>query len=236
VLVSIHQPHYLPWLRYLENIARSELFIVLDDADFNRNGWQNRNKIKTSQGSHILTAPVHQKLKTPIRKIELSPQAWARKHWMTLTQSYAGAPCFAGYKESLATFYGRDYGRLVELNAAMLAWHMEALGLKTPCVSSSTLPTTSSSTARLVELVLAVGGTGYLTGQHALEHYLDPALFRQAGLELWIFSWTSPTYRQLHPSQGFIPDLATLDLLLCEGGERAAKILSSGSQVSRYDG
>src|ERR1039458_5289923 len=99
MLVSVHQPHYLPWLRYPESIARSDLFIVLDDADFNRNGWQNRNKIKTRQGSHILTVPVHQKLKMPICEVEISAQPWGRKHWLTLTQTYSSAAYFGLYKD-----------------------------------------------------------------------------------------------------------------------------------------
>ena len=46
MLVGIHQLHYLPWLRYFDKIARSDVFIVLDDIQFNKSGWQNRNKIK----------------------------------------------------------------------------------------------------------------------------------------------------------------------------------------------
>ena len=47
--VGIHQLHYLPWLRYFEKIQSCDVFVVLDDIQFNKNGWQNRNRVKTAQ-------------------------------------------------------------------------------------------------------------------------------------------------------------------------------------------
>ncbi|MBI3637246.1 MAG: WbqC family protein, partial [Candidatus Rokubacteria bacterium] len=45
--VAIHQPHYLPWLGYLAKWAAADVFIVLDTVQYEKNGWQNRNRIKT---------------------------------------------------------------------------------------------------------------------------------------------------------------------------------------------
>ena len=71
MLVSIHQPHYLPWLRYLDKIARSDLFILLDDVQYEKNGFQNRNKIKTAQGWAYLTVPVQKPTRRTIRETEI---------------------------------------------------------------------------------------------------------------------------------------------------------------------
>jgi hypothetical protein len=237
MLVAIHQSHYLPWLRYLEKVARSEYFIVLDDVDFTRNGWHNRNKIKTHQGPLTLTVPVRQKLGAPIKDMEISSPGWARKHWMTLQQSYGGAPFFADYRSQVESFYGgqSNWTHLLGLNQAMFDWHQQALGLNVPCALSSTLPTQGTATRRLVELIRAVGGTAYLTGLYAFDTYLDPQEFRKAGLDLFIFDWKCPEYRQHHKSAGFVPDLATLDLIFNEGGERGREILAGASRVFRYE-
>ncbi len=58
MIVSIHQPAYLPWLGYLDRIARSDLFIFLDNVQFERNSFTNRNQIKTANGPVWLTVPV----------------------------------------------------------------------------------------------------------------------------------------------------------------------------------
>ncbi|MCC2671731.1 MAG: WbqC-like family protein, partial [Armatimonadetes bacterium] len=80
MLVGIHQPHYLPWLRYFEKIARSDVFIVLDDVQYEKNGFQNRNKIKTAQGWTYLTAPVMKPTQRPLNEIELDNRSgWREK-------------------------------------------------------------------------------------------------------------------------------------------------------------
>ncbi|CAN0387564.1 unnamed protein product, partial [Phaeothamnion confervicola] len=173
LLVGIHQSHYLPWLRYFEKVACSELFIVLDDVEFTRNGWQNRNKIKTASGPHTLTVPVTHKLGAPIHEVVAGKPGWARKHWMTLQQNYRNAPFFEQYASRVESFYNEDWNRLVDLNQMMFDWKLEALGLRTPTVLSSSLPTQATATLRLVELIKAVGGTGYLTGSYAFDAYLD---------------------------------------------------------------
>ncbi len=237
MLVAIHQPHYLPWLRYFEKVARCEYFILLDDVDFTRNGWQNRNRIKTSQGAQILTVPVSPRLGMPICEVQVSNQTpWARKHWLALSQSYANSPGLPGHRDWLEAFYAARWSSLATLSREMFSWHLKALGLQVPWTTSSSLSVAGASTERLIELIRAVGGTAYLTGRHALHEYLDPRLFERAGVDLYIFDWSCPDYRQLHPKPGFLPDLATLDLLLCEGDERARELLRQGGRVERYAG
>ncbi len=231
MIVSIHQPHYLPWLRYFDKIARSDLFIVLDDADFNKNGWQNRNRLKGPQGPQVLTIPVGHHLGERIDQISLSvEQPWARKHLKTLEQLYARSPYLPEHRAELERFYSTPWQRLVDLALETIRWHMEVLGITTPMVRSSQLGVPGRATERLVGMLRAVGGTAYLTGAHALTAYLDPALFRQGGIELLVHHWVCPEYRQLWPRPGFCADLATLDLILNEGPQ-AGEILSQGGRI-----
>lgn len=233
MLVGIHQPHYLAWLRYFEKIRLCDKFILLDDVEFTRNGWQNRNKLKTSQGAQILTVPVRHKAHQRINEVSIADANWARKHWQTLQQNYAAAPHFATHADSLQRLYEQKWDHLADLCTAQIEWQLQALDIRVPLTLSSELGTRESSTRRLVELVRSVGGTAYLTGRYALGEYLDPAIFRDAGVDLFIMDWKSPTYSQLWPKQGFIPDLSTLDILFNLGPEARAT-LQTGSTVERY--
>lgn len=231
MLVSIHQPHYLPWLRYLDKIARSDVFLILDDAEFNKNGWQNRNRVKAPEGARILTLPVHHRLGQRIDEIALRQDLpWARKHLKTLEQLYARAPFLAELLPGLRGLYERPWTSLVDLAVEMLKWHMELLEIRTPLVRTSELGVGGRATPRLVDLVRAVGGSAYLTGAHALGAYLEPTLFEEAGLGLRVHEWACPAYDQVHPQAGFVRDLATLDLLLAEG-PRSREILARGGRV-----
>jgi hypothetical protein len=232
VIVSIHQPHYLPWLRYFDKIARSDLFIVLDDADFNKNGWQNRNRLKGPAGPQVLTIPVRHRLGERLDQITLSAdQPWARKHLRTVEQLYAHSPYLTEHRTRLERFYSEPWERLVDLALDTIRWHLGVLGIATPMVRSSELAVPGRATERLVGMLRAVGGTAYLTGAHGLAAYLDPALFRKAGIQLLVHHWACPEYQQLWPKAGFAPDLVTLDLVLNEG-PRAGEILARGGGIA----
>ena len=69
--VAIHQPHYLPWLGYFAKWAAADRFIFLDTVQYEKNGWQNRNRVKTPDGPRWLTVPVHARLGTPIREVTI---------------------------------------------------------------------------------------------------------------------------------------------------------------------
>ena len=58
MIISINQPAYLPWLGYFDRIAKSDLHIILDNVQFEKNSMANRNRIKTPQGDSLLTVPV----------------------------------------------------------------------------------------------------------------------------------------------------------------------------------
>src|SRR5262249_11031495 len=58
--VAIHQPCFLPWLGYLDRMARSDLFVLLDHVQFERRGYQNRTPIRMEGEQRWLTVPVVQ--------------------------------------------------------------------------------------------------------------------------------------------------------------------------------
>ena len=232
VRISIHQPHYLAWLPYLGKIVQSDTFVLLDDVEFTRNGYQNRNRIKTAQGPLVLTVPVKQKLAQKILDVEVPDNGWRKKHWASLQQAYRKAPYFARYEAELAVFFAEAWPNLADPTCAMLEWLVRAVGCTIPIVRSSTMGIASSSTQRLVEIVRALGGTSYLSGAHALQAYLDPTIFQQNQMGLQLFDWNCPTYPQLHGE--FVGNLAALDALFHLGPEATRELAMQGGQIRDY--
>lgn len=228
MLVGIHQPHYLPWLRYFEKIARSDVFIVLDNIQYSKNGWQNRNKIRTSNGVATLTVPVRAQLGQSLDEIVIdNQQRWQKKHWASIEQSYAKAPYWERYADGLREAYERPWNTLNELNAFMLHRFLDMLAINTPVEYASRLAVPGTATARLINLVKAAGGSDYYSGAYALEVYLDAGELEAAGIGLVLQEWKSPVYSQIHGGE-FVPDLSIIDLLMNEG-PRAHEILLKGA-------
>ncbi len=223
MLVGIHQLHYLPWLRYFEKIARSDVFIVLDDIQFAKNDWQNRNKIKASAGATVLTLPVFQSLGQRLDEVRINNTLpWRRKHAQSILQAYAAAPCFEEHRAFIETIYADDWDYMNDINRAMLAYYLDALRITTPVVYASTLKVPGAATERLIGLIKAVGGDRYYSGAYALEVYLDAQALERAGIGLELQHWTAPVYPQLHGE--FVKDLSIVDLLM-NCGTRSRDVL-----------
>ena len=91
--VAIHQPHYLPWLGYFAKWAAADLFVVLDTVQYEKNGWQNRNRIKTREGPRWLTVPVNARLGTAIHAVTVdTSQPWRARHFTLIENNYGAAP------------------------------------------------------------------------------------------------------------------------------------------------
>ena len=214
MILAAHQPHYLPWLRYFHKMASSEVFVLLDDLQFNKNGWQNRNKIKTALGELVLTVPVIHKFQQPLSDVQIdSKQPWARKHWRTLETNYRKAPHFKEHAPFFRDVFERPWERLNDLNCEILFYLVGVLGIKAKIVRSSGLSLKAEGTDRLVEICKTVGAKTYLTGAYAAGVYLNTERFKREGIELVFQEFECPRYPQLFPETGFIPELSIVDLL-----------------------
>jgi len=230
MIVAIHQPQFFPWIGYFYKIAACDLFIYLDDVQFKKNEFQNRNKIKTAQGPRWLTVPVRYRFGQEIRQVKTDNRRnWRHAHLQTLRTNYAPAPGFGAYFPRLEALYAREWDNIAEFNIAAVDLAMEFLGLEVERRRSSELPSTGASTERLVSLCAAVGADTYLSGAGARD-YLEEPLFAQAGIALRYQEFEHPEYPQLFGD--FEPFLSCLDWVL-NVGEAAASALAAFRSSAR---
>lgn len=218
------QPGYLPWLGFFDQMLRSDIFVLYDDVQFDKNGWRNRNRIKSPAGSHWLTVPVRvSSLSQRIFEIEIDErQPWARKHVGTIRQFYAKAPYVRRYLPELEELLaGRRWERLVELDIAVIELFCAWLGIKRRLARSSELGVEGERSERLLNLCRHFGAHRYLSG-NAAQSYLDLELFAAHGVEVEWQNYRHPIYPQQHGE--FVSFLSALDLLLNCGDESAAII------------
>ena len=215
--VAIHQPQYLPYLGFFHKIVHSDIFVLLDDVQFNKGGFQNRNKLKTSQGWQWITVPVLHDSKQLIRDVRINNEvSWQRKHWAALKTNYAPAPFFDQLSSDLHEILHREWNSLSDLNNTLTEWAMSALGIDTPTILSSTLKHSSEGTQRLIEICRELGASRYLSGPGG-KNYMDLEAFSEASISVTWQDFHSPTYEQVFSEAGFQPDMAIVDALFCCG-------------------
>ncbi len=230
--VAIHQPQYLPWLGYFDKIDQADCFVLLDDVQFKKNEWQNRNRIKTAAGWQWLTVPVLHRFPQRICEVRINQtDPWSRKHLQALFSNYGSAPFFDLHRPFFEEIYGREWTLLVDLNVAAITYLAEALGIQTKLVLASSLPVPSEleATERLIAICQAVGADTYLSGVGGRE-YLDLTLFKEAGIGVLFQAFQTRAYPQRFGA--FVPDLSIVDLLF-NSNDHSLQIIRQGREESR---
>lgn len=222
----IHQPNYLPGLTYFHKIATADVFIVLDDVQYSKNNWTNRNRVKAPQGPAWLTVPVLTKGRLGQRIIgaEIDGRTWAERHWKTIQTCYGRTAGFGWCADAFHTVLMKPWVRLAELNLALIELVIDVLGIHTPLRSSSELGVAGTETARLVNLCAAVGADTYLSGPGG-RNYHDESLFEGAGIRIGYHEFRHPQYPQ--PFGAFEPNLSIIDLLFNVGLSAREVLLSN---------
>lgn len=199
--VAIVQSNYLPWKGYFDLIASVDEFILLDDVQYTRRDWRNRNQIKTPRGLQWLTVPVHTKGRFTQRicDTQVVKSDWARRHWQAIEANYRRAKHFDRYAPQLASaLMTVEHAMLSGLNRMLLENCCEWLGIET-CISNSWdyASGVDDRNGRLLEICTQSGADVYVSGPAARD-YLDVAAFRDRGLRVeWHGYEGYPEYQQL---------------------------------------
>lgn len=231
-IVACHQPNFLPWMGYFAKMFHSDIFILLDDAQFtqghNKHNWTTRVQILTSSGPLWLSVPVKRsgKGKQLIRDVQIntSDTRWLRKILQTIEQNYIKTPYFQKYYPELEDIIERSYTNIAELNFQLIEWFVKQLEMKTKIYLSSDYSVSTSSNQRLIDLTTAVGGNIYLSGDGADEYQLEEE-FRKNGIELQKMEFKHPIYSQ-HKRTDFIPGISIIDAIFNIGAEETNTLLA----------
>ena len=228
----ILQPSYIPWRGYFHQIHKADLFIFYDDVQYDKNGWRNRNRIKTAQGTQWLTIPVRTKGSvtegTPIKDIPISwDKPWNLHHWRAIQFSYRKAPFFDLYEEYLGAIYAQQPALLADFTIQTTIDLARKIGIEhTRFMRSSELENISGEkTDRLISILKQAGADHYISGP-AAKDYIESQKFQDAGIRLEYMVYDYPEYPQLHPP--FDPQVSIIDLLLMTGS-RALSYIAGGN-------
>ena len=226
MIAVIMQPTYLPWMGYFDLMAQSDIFIFLDNVQFEKQSWQQRNKIKTSQGWQWLTVSVAQKFSQKIDEVEINDKVkWREKHWKTIMQNYRKSEFWSKYSSFFEDVYQREWQYLANLNIHITGWIRDQLGIETRLKSASEMDVQGQKVSLVIDICKKVGADTYLSPIGAKEYIEEDNLFADEGIRLQYHNFEHPMYRQLYGD--FIPYMSVIDLLFNEG-PRSLEIIRSG--------
>ena len=217
--IAIIQSNYLPWKGYFDIIHAVDKFVFLDDVQYTKQDWRNRNRIKTSGGIKWISVPVFGRTNQKICEIRIDySQDWQDLHKKMIQYSYGKSEYFHCYKDNIFEIFSAKYGTLTELNIFCIKKISEILGISTEFVTSMELCTDGKKDDKLLQICDLLDADEYITGP-AAKNYIIDSKFNKKNVKLTYFDYSDyPEYPQLWGE--FDHYLSVIDLIF-NCGEKA---------------
>lgn len=218
MIVAIQQPEHLPWIGFFNKMAQCDLYVYLDNAQFKKRYFENRNRIKTKDGVKWLTVPVYSKGRytQKINEVVIDNESrWLEKYMSTLEHTYKKAPFWNDVKNIVFSCLDKNRKNLLDLNLELINGCANYLQIKTPTAIASTLNVNQFSGSNLIlEICLKTKNNIYISGPDG-RNYLQLDEFPKKGIEIIYHDFLHPVYTQLHGD--FQPYMSIVDLIANHG-------------------
>ena len=232
MILTAQQPVYLPWLGLFHKIAIADKFCFFDNVQYQEYNWNNRNKIKISNGSSVwLTVPVLHRLHLERSYLDIEIHnilPWQRKHWRTIEHNYSKAPYFDLYAKKLRKFYEVKWKFLVDLNYEMLLFFLDVLNISVPVVRMKDYSFKGRKSDLVLDMCSQLEATVFLFGELG-KNYADIEAFKSLGVLPVFQKYKHPIYPQLYGS--FVSHLSVIDLLFNCGTRSIDMVFSDNLTV-----
>tara|TARA_Y100001936_G_scaffold34250_1_gene32301 strand:- start:20585 stop:21292 length:708 start_codon:yes stop_codon:yes gene_type:complete len=221
--IMIRQPGYMPNIGFFKKIEYSDIFVFLDDTQFSKDSFDNRNKIKTKSNSKWISVP----LKRPVFKKKLNQVMisydtdWIKSHTDLIYQNYKDAPYFSSYWNEIKKILEQKSNLLIDLNLNLISYFLKILQINTTTIKSSELKITKTKTQRLIDICAQLNASCYISGIGG-KNYVDESLFKNSDIKLTYENSIHPNYNQIHGN--FMKNMSIIDLIFNEG-EKSSEIL-----------
>ena len=235
--VALMQPTFLPWSGYFALVDAADVFVFLDDFQFQRRSWHHRNRILSTAGKAAwITLPAAHtrsvRRASINRVIPILDTGFRRTFRGMVQQGYAHSDHVDELMPLLNRWIESDWASLADLNIAFIELVRGLLGIQTQTFRSSKVGSTGQRSARLADLLSRFGAERYLAASGSREYMVEDGVFPLADIVTCFQDYEPVDYPQ-RGTNCFVPYLSVLDLLLQIGPDRALSVVRAGSRPFR---
>ena len=233
--VALMQPAFLPWQGLFGLVGASDLFVFLDDFQFQRHSYHQRNRIRLAGGSETwISLPVaHPRDGAFPTLAEAVPQVdakWRRRVKVTLDQTYGRAAHHAALRSEIDAWIDAPWPSVADMTIAFIRLVARWLGFAPQWLRSSELGATGQRSARVLDLLHRTGARTYLCARGAYEYMVADDVFPVDDVEVVFQEFEPVPYPQLRSAE-FVSHLSVLDALFEVGPEQTRALVLAGQRA-----
>jgi hypothetical protein len=215
-IVSICQPHFIPWVGYFLMIKKSNRFVFLDDVQYNRRSWQNRVHIRSSLNLNekkFLSLSVKDNSRSKkINEIFLMEEN-LKQFSNQIMNSYRKTINFDFTFNFLETFFKKNISLdLSEFNILLIKEICKILKLKLNFEKSSKLNLLNYKKEDLILKILKIENAKIYLSNEGSKNYVHESFFKKENIKVIYNEFDHPVYKQFN-STNFLSNLSIIDLL-----------------------
>ena len=228
-IVASHQPHFFPWLGYFDKMAKSDLFLINDVAQLEKQSPMTRNTIIDRTGNkRYINVSISKDGYTKKQNREILICDWEKKRLSLkgiIRDCYLHADYYKEIWPLVNSLLDKKFQKLIDLNMETIKLGRNCLAIDTPIVFQSTLSYKNGNTTseKLSEKLHAINASTYLSGNGG-KKYMNLNDFNEKGIEVIFQSFSYPLYPQNTINSIFISNLSFLDLIFNCGIDKSRKI------------
>ncbi len=221
------QPTYFPWAGYFNLIKSVDLFIFLDDAQFSKNSWHNRNRILINCKEAWASIPIIKKnLNTLINETEIdSSKNWKIKQIKTLKQNYSKHPFGKDVNEIIEFMKKLDENNLAKFNIEIIEFISKKMNFDTKFFKSSKLNKKKKRTEKIIDILSHFKVKKYISPISSQEYLFEDDFTKKTKTDLVFQKFVPKKYKQFK-CEKFVSHLSIIDVVANIGWKQAIKYVS----------
>jgi hypothetical protein len=184
--IFIHQPDFLPWIGFFQKLKKCDIFVVLDDVQFIRRGWINRDRILINNKASWLTVPVKSKgqYEELIKNIMIDySKNWVDEFSKTIFYNYHKYPYYERHGSKMIEIFQKKKKYLIDLNMELIEYVSSYYKINRKIIFSSSLKLRKKKGEKILEILKLLNANEYITGSGSKD-YLDEKIFEKENIKL----------------------------------------------------
>lgn len=231
MILTAHQPAYLPWAGLIHKIYLSDTFVYFDDVQYVPKDFMNRNYIFNNGSFQWLTVPVFTKnhREKKIHQIEINHQLnWKRKHIKSLEISYSKTPYFKKYYGDLVGILSYDWVYFADLNLKILKYILKQLNINKNILRAKDFNFKGQKSELIVDMCKELSADNYIFGEQGI-NYANIELFKENNIDLYFQNFSTPKYKINNTVIN--ENLSIIDIMFRYGANRTMDLILKSNKV-----